>query len=275
MSPNPDISLNDGTTIPQLGFGVFQVPDDEVRAVVATAIDAGYRSFDTAAYYRNEVGTGQALAESGVPREDLYVTTKVWNDRQGYDEALRAFDESLANLGLDYIDLFLIHWPAPGADKYVDTWRALEKIKEDGRVRSIGVSNFHVPHLERLFAETGTVPAVNQIELHPNLPQADLRAFHAKHGIATESWSPLAQGGLLDNPTVVAIADRLGRTAAQVVLRWHLDLGVVVIPKSVTPERIRANIDVFGFELTAEDHKALAALDNGKRTGPDPEQFWA
>ncbi|WP_436496578.1 aldo/keto reductase [Actinokineospora sp. HUAS TT18] len=270
-----EVKLNDGTTIPQLGYGVWQVPDDVAVTAVATAIEAGYRSIDTAAIYGNEVGTGAAIAASGVPREELFVTTKLWNSAQGYDEALRAFDESLAKLKLDYVDLYLIHWPSPAQDKYVDSWRALEKIKEDGRARSIGVSNFHQSHLDRLFAETGTVPSVNQIELHPNLPQADLRAFHAKHGIATEAWSPLGQGKLISDPTVAAIGERHGKSAAQVLLRWHLDLGNIVIPKSVTPERIRANIDVFDFALTEADHAELAGLENGVRTGPNPDEFWA
>ncbi|SDC18684.1 aldo/keto reductase [Actinokineospora iranica] len=272
--PNvPNVALNDGTTIPQIGFGVWQVPDDEVTAAVATAIEAGYRSIDTAAIYGNEAGTGAAVAASGLPREDLYITTKLWNSEQGYDSTLRAFDESLAKLKLDYVDLYLIHWAAPGRDAYLDTWRAFEKIRAEGRARSIGVSNFHVPHLERLLAETGTVPVVNQIELHPNLPQAELRAFHAANGIATEAWSPLAQGNLIADPTVTALADKYGKSTAQVLLRWHIQLGNVVIPKSVTPERIRANIDIFDFELAPDDMDVLAGLENGKRVGPNPDTF--
>ncbi|MFJ3905362.1 aldo/keto reductase [Streptomyces sp. NPDC090025] len=260
--------------MPQLGFGVWQVPDAEAESAVATALEAGYRSIDTAAIYGNEAGTGKALAASGLPREELFVTTKLWNSEQGYDSTLRAFDESLGKLGLDHVDLYLIHWPLPAKDTYVDTYRALEKILADGKARAIGVSNFHPEHLERLLGETSVVPAVNQIELHPQLQQAELRKVHAAHGIATEAWSPLGQGrGLLDVPAIVAIARKHEVTPAQVVLRWHLQIGNVVIPKSVTPSRIRENIDVFGFELDAEDLAGFAALDEGRRLGPDPAEF--
>ncbi|MFF6788607.1 aldo/keto reductase [Streptomyces filamentosus] len=260
--------------MPQLGFGVWQVPDDEAEKAVATALEAGYRSIDTAAIYDNERGTGRAVAASGVPREELFVTTKLWNSEQGYDSALRAFDASLERLGLDHVDLYLIHWPVPAKDAYVDTYRALEKILADGRARAIGVSNFLPEHLERLTAETSVVPAVNQIELHPQLAQAESRALHARLGVATEAWSPLGQGrGLLDVPALLAVARKHDRTAAQVVLRWHLQTGNVVIPKSVTPSRIRENIAVFDFELDAEDMAALAALDEGKRLGPNPGEF--
>ncbi|UUN31527.1 aldo/keto reductase [Streptomyces sp. FIT100] len=260
--------------MPQLGFGVWQVPDAEAAQAVGTALEAGYRSIDTAAVYENEKGTGEAVAASGIPREELFVTTKLWNGDQGYDATLRAFDASLARLGLDHVDLYLIHWPVPAKDAYVDTYKALETVLADGRARAIGVSNFLPEHLERLLAETSVVPAVNQIELHPQLQQAESRAFHAKHGIATEAWSPLGQGrGLLEVPTVVAVAQKHGRTAAQVVLRWHLQLGNVVIPKSVTPSRIRENIEVFDFELDTDDLAALAALDEGRRLGPDPASF--
>lgn len=270
----PSVILNNGVAMPQLGFGVWQVPDDEAEKAVATALEAGYRSIDTAAIYDNERGTGRAVAASGIPREELFVTTKLWNSEQGYDSALRAFDASLERLGLDHVDLYLIHWPVPAKDAYVDTYRALEKILADGRARAIGVSNFLPEHLERLTAETSVVPAVNQIELHPQLAQAESRALHARLGVATEAWSPLGQGrGLLDVPALLAVARKHDRTAAQVVLRWHLQTGNVVIPKSVTPSRIRENIAVFDFELDAEDMAALAALDEGKRLGPNPGEF--
>lgn len=271
MSTVPTVTLNNGVTIPQLGFGVFQVPDDETTAAVSAALEAGYRSIDTAAIYGNEVGVGRALAASGIPREELFVTTKLWNADQGYDATLAAFDASLAKLGLDHVDLYLIHWPTPAHDLYPESWRALEKLAADGRIRAAGVSNFQPAHLRRLL-ETGTlVPAVNQIELHPGLQQAELRAFHAEHSIATEAWSPLAQGALLTEEALVSIAERHGKSPAQVVLRWHLQLGNIVIPKSVTPERIRQNFDVFDFALSAADMDAVAALDRGMRTGPDPD----
>ncbi|MER7696045.1 MULTISPECIES: aldo/keto reductase [unclassified Streptomyces] len=274
MSQVPSITLNNGLDMPQLGFGVWQVPDDEAEKAVATAIEAGYRSIDTAAIYENETGTGKAIAASGVARDELFVTTKLWNTEQGHDRTLRAFDASLDKLGLDYVDLYLIHWPVPAKDAYTDTYKAFEKILADGRAKAIGVSNFRPEHLERLLAETSVVPAVNQIELHPQLQQAESRAFHAGHGIATEAWSPLGQGkGLLEVPTVVAIARKHGRTPAQAVLRWHLQTGNIVIPKSVTPSRIKENLDVFGFELDADDLAAFAALDEGKRLGPDPAEF--
>jgi 2,5-diketo-D-gluconate reductase A len=274
VSKVPAITLNNGVEMPQLGFGVWQVPDAEAPLAVGTALEAGYRSIDTAAIYGNEEGTGKALAASGLPREELFVTTKLWNSEQGYDSTLRAFDVSLTKLGLDYVDLYLIHWPLASLDRYMDTWRAFEKLYADGRIRAIGVSNFRPAHLRRLFDEGSVVPAVNQIELHPNLQQAELRAFHAEHGIATEAWSPLGQGKeLLSDPVVTGLATLYAKSPAQILLRWHLQLGNVVIPKSVTPSRIKENIDVFGFELTAEDLAALAALDNGTRLGPDPDTF--
>ncbi|MDH2393927.1 aldo/keto reductase [Streptomyces sp. HNM0663] len=274
MSKVPSLRLNHGGAMPQLGYGVWQVPDDEAAQAVGTALRAGYRSIDTAAIYGNEKGAGRAVADSGLPREDLFITTKVWNDAQGYDTTLRAFDASLERLGLDHVDLYLIHWPLPSRDLYVDTYRALEKIHADGRARAIGVSNFLPEHLERLIGETSVVPAVNQVELHPQLQQSGLRAFHAEHGIRTEAWSPLGQGrGLLEVPAIVAVAQKHGRTPAQVVLRWHLQLGNVVIPKSVTPSRIAENIDLFGFELDADDMAVFAALDEGRRLGPDPAAF--
>ena len=271
MSKVPPIILNNGVEMPQLGFGVWQVPDDEAERAVATALEAGYRSVDTAAIYGNEEGTGRAIAASGVPREDVFVTTKLHNRDQGYDSTLRAFDVSLGKLGLEYVDLYLIHWPTPARDKYVDTYKAFEKLHADGRIRAIGVSNFEPEHLRRLIEETSVVPAVDQIELHPHLQQHAAREFHAEQGIATEAWSPLGSGkGLLEVPAIVAIAQKHGRTPAQIVLRWHLQIGNIVIPKSVTPSRIRENIEVFDFSLDTEDLAAISALNEDRRLGPDP-----
>lgn len=271
MSSVPHVTLNNGVRMPQLGFGVWQVPDDQATEAVAQALEAGYRSIDTAALYQNEEGTGKALAASGLPRDELFVTTKLQNSEQGYDSTLRAFDVSLGKLGLEYVDLYLIHWPLPQRDVYIETWKALEKIYADGRAKAIGVSNFTPTHLQRVFDETEIVPALNQIELHPYLQQAETRAFHAEHSIATEAWSPLGQGKeLLGDPRVAAIAEKHGVTPAQAVLRWHLQLGNVVIPKSVTPSRIKSNFDVFGFELDSEDMASFTGLDNGTRLGPDP-----
>jgi len=270
----PEIHLNNGIPMPQLGFGVFQVPNAETEKAVTTALEAGYRSIDTAAAYGNEEGVGAAIAKSGIPRDDLFITTKLWNNAHGHDNALTAYDESMRKLGLDRLDLFLIHWPTPKRDNYVETWRAFEKLLADGRTRAIGVSNFQSAHLRRLIDEVGTVPAVNQIELHPYLTQAELREFHARHGIATEAWSPLAKGGeLLKEPVVTGLASKYDRSPAQVVLRWHLQLGNVVIPKSVTPSRVAENFAVFDFELDAEDMAGLSAMDRGLRTGPDPDTF--
>ncbi|MCX3059680.1 aldo/keto reductase [Streptomyces sp. GXMU-J5] len=260
--------------MPQLGFGVWQVPDDEAERAVTTALQAGYRSIDTAAVYGNEEGTGRAIAACGLPREELFVTTKLWNADQGYDATLRAFDASLDKLGLDHVDLYLIHWPLPSRNLYVETYRAFEKIHADGRARAIGVSNFLPEHLDRLTEETSVIPAVNQIELHPHLQQRASREKHAELGIATEAWSPLGQGkGLLEVPAIVAIAQKHGRTPAQIVLRWHVQQGNVAIPKSVTPSRIEENIDVFSFELDAEDLGAISALNENRRLGPDPATF--
>ncbi|MEU0124930.1 aldo/keto reductase [Streptomyces albidoflavus] len=274
MSKVPPIILNNGVQMPQLGFGVWQVPDDEAFTAVGAALDAGYRSIDTAAAYGNEEGTGKAIARSGIPREELFVTTKLWNSDHGYDAALRAFDSSLEKLGLDHVDLYLIHWPLPARDTAVDTYKALEKIYSEGRARAIGVSNFLPEHLERLIDATSVIPAVNQIELHPHLQQRAAREYHDEQGITTEAWSPLGQGkGLLEVPAVVAIARKHNVTPAQVVLRWHVQLGNVAIPKSVTPSRIVENIDVFSFELDEEDMAAIRALNEDRRLGPDPAEF--
>jgi 2,5-diketo-D-gluconate reductase A len=270
----PALAMNNGVQIPQLGFGVFLVPDTDTQMAVRTALETGYRHIDTAKLYQNETGVGAAIAESGVPRDELFVTTKVWNSEQGYDSALASFEASMGRLGLEVLDLLLIHWPAPALDRYVDTWRAFERLYAEGRVRAIGVSNFHIPHLQRLLDESSVVPAINQIELHPLLPQAELRAFHAEHGILTEAWSPLARGGsVLTEEVIAGIAARVGKTPAQVILRWHIELGNVVIPKSVTPARIQENFDIFDFRLTAEDLEAIAGLETGYRIGPHPDTF--
>jgi 2,5-diketo-D-gluconate reductase A len=273
MTSSPALQFHDGHSIPQLGLGVYKIPEAAAADAVQVALESGYRHVDTAALYANEAGVGQGIARAGLPRGDVFVTTKVWNADQGYDSTLRAFDESLGKLGLDYVDLYLIHWPAPRQDRYVDTWRALEAIRADGRARSIGVSNFHPHHLDRLLAETEVVPVVNQIELHPWLQQADARAYDAAHGILTEDWSPLARGRAIGDPTLDAIGARYGKSAAQVVIRWHLELGDIVIPKSVTPSRIRENLDVFDFALDAADLAAIATLDSGERTGRDPDDL--
>ncbi|GAA3822573.1 aldo/keto reductase [Cellulomonas soli] len=276
VPPVPAIPLNDGTTIPQLGFGVYKIDDSGAQTAVRHALDAGYRMVDTARLYGNETGVGRGVRASGLPRAEVYVTTKVWNDDQGYDATRRAFDASAARLDLGDPDLYLIHWPYPGQDLYVDTWRALVELREERRVRSIGVSNFQPAHLRRLVEETGTRPVLNQVELHPYLQQPELRAFHAAHGIVTQAWSPLGRGsGVLDDPVLVEIAAEHHVSTAQVVLRWHLDLGTVVIPKSATPARIRANIDVFDLTLDEDDHARIAGLDRGERIGPAPDVFGA
>jgi 2,5-diketo-D-gluconate reductase A len=272
--PNsPLLNLSDGRAIPQLGLGVYKVSDAEATEAVSIALDAGYRHVDTAAFYENEAGVGLAVRESDVGRHEVFVASKVWQNDHGYDETRRAFDTSLQKLGFDYLDLYLIHWPAPRQDRYVETWRALESLKADGVVRSIGVSNFHPHHLERLAQESSEVPVINQVELHPWLQQAEVRAYDAAHGIATEAWSPLARGRILDDETLAALAAKHDRTPAQIVLRWQLDLGNVVIPKSITPERIRQNIDVFDFALDDDDRARIVALDSGYRTGKDPDEL--
>jgi len=275
MADVPNVRLSDGAEIPQLGFGVFQVPPEDTQRAVEDALAAGYRHLDTAAAYRNERGVAAGIAASGVPRKEIFVTTKLWNDEQGFDPTLAAFERSLENLDTDHVDLYLIHWPVPSQDLYLDTWRAFERIHEEGGARSIGVSNFRIEDLERLERDAGQMPTINQIELHPLLQQAELRAWHAEHGIATEAWSPLAQGEVLGDEALLAIAARHERTVAQVILRWHLQLGNVVIPKSVTPSRVRENFDLFEFDLSDDDLAAIARLDVGHRTGPDPSTFGA
>jgi 2,5-diketo-D-gluconate reductase A len=274
MSAVPTVRLNNGVEIPQFGLGVFQIPPEETVAAVRTALDAGYRHIDTAQMYGNEAEVGRAIAESGIPREEIFVTTKLGNDRHGYDAAIGALDESLRTLGLDHVDLFLIHWPRPQDGRYVETWTALSKLAADGKARAVGVSNFTTRHLDELAARTDTVPAVNQVELNPRFVQAELREYHAAHGIVTEAWSPIGQGGdLLDDPRLAELAERHGKSPAQVVLRWHVQLGNVVFPKSVTPDRIRQNIEVFDFELSPDDMGAIDRLDTGERNGPDPDAF--
>jgi 2,5-diketo-D-gluconate reductase A len=270
----PVLDLNDGNKAPQLGFGVFQIPDGETADAVASALAAGYRSLDTAAIYKNEAGVRQGIERSGVARGEIFLTTKLWNAEQGFDRTLKAFDASLTKLGTDYVDMYLIHWPTPKRDLYVDTWKAFIRLRDEGRIRSIGVSNFQPAHLERLVKETGVVPVVNQIELHPDFAQRDVDAANTKLKIITEAWSPLGQGGdLLKNDALVAIGKKHGRTPAQVVIRWHVQLGHMVIPKSVTPERIKANIAVFDFELSADEMKAIDGLDAGNRMGPHPDEL--
>jgi len=271
----PDIMLNNGRTIPQLGFGVFQVkPEDTVEAVT-TALQTGYRHIDTAEMYGNEKEVGEAVAKSGLARADVFVTTKLSNDAHLPDDARAAFDLSLEALGLDYVDLFLIHWPLPTRydGDFVSTWHTLEEFYRDGRARSIGVSNFQPHHIRRLHAEAEIPPAINQIEVHPYLTQDDVRAFCAEHQIAIEGWSPIAQGDVLEDPTINEIAGRVGQTPAQVVLRWHVERGDIIFPKSVTASRIRENFDIFGFELSGEDVEAISALNKDERTGPDPDTF--
>src|SRR5215210_2368864 len=269
----PQLALNDGVEIPQLGFGVFQVPPGETVEAVTRAFGTGYRHIDTAAAYQNEAEVGQAFRASGLDRDEVFITTKCFNDDHGYEQARKAFQSSLERLELEFIDLYLIHWPVPSQDKYVETWKAFIELKSEGLVRSIGVSNFQPPHLRRLIDETGVTPSVNQVELHPNFQQAGLRREHEQLGIATEAWSPLAQGAVLDDPVIARIAEAHGKTPGQVVLRWHLQLGNVVIPKSVTPERIEENFDVFDFDLGGDEMSEVGELDDGERIGPDPDVF--
>lgn len=262
--------MNDGRRIPHVGLGVYKMSDEEAAATVAAAVRMGYRGVDTAAMYGNEAGVGAGLERSGVDREEVFLATKVRFEDNGFDSTLRAFDESLAKLRTPYVDLYLIHWPAPLRDQYVDAWRALVRLRDEGRARSIGVSNFHADHLDRIIAETGVTPAVNQIEMHPRLPQRRMRAYGQTHGIVTQAWSPLARGRLLEDPSVLAIARGHGVSPAQAILRWHLENDVVVIPKSVRADRLRENLDLFGFSLTPDDHDVIHALDTGERTGADP-----
>ena len=268
----PSIRLNDSHSIPQLGFGVFRISRAQTEQVVTTALEAGYRHFDTATFYGNESELGAALAKSGIPRDELFVTTKLWNADQGPDKPFAAIDRSLDNLGLGHVDLYLIHWPVPSADLYVDTWRALESIKDSGKATSIGVSNFRIQDLQRLATKTTMTPAVNQIEVHPLLIQKRMRAYHSEHGIVTESWGPLGEGAkaVLAAPRVAEIAADHGVTPAQVILRWHIQHGLVAIPKSSNPDRMRQNIDLFGFDLDGREMTELDAMDSATRFGPDP-----
>lgn len=271
MTQQTHLTFNDGQTIPQVGLGVWQTPNDTAVEAVRTALEAGYRHIDTAAAYRNEKGVGEGLKASGLAREEVFVTTKLWNDNQGYDATLTAAEKSLGRLGLDYLDLYLIHWPAPRKGLFVETWKAFVRLKEEGRVKSIGVSNFTAEHLDRIIGETGVAPVINQIELHPRFQQKALREENARRGVLTQSWSPLGQGQLLSDPVIAGIAAKHGKTPAQVIIRWHVDSGLVVIPKSVTPERIVQNFNVFDFQLDAEDRAAIAGLDaEDGRIGPDP-----
>jgi len=273
MHEVPNIKLNNGVEIPQFGFGVFSIPPDQTAIVVLDAFEAGYRHIDTAEMYRNEEGVGQAVARSGLSRDEVFITTKLNNDGHGTDSAIARLEESLRRLKLDYVDLYLIHWPLPYLDRYVETWKGFERLLADGKTRSIGVSNFQIAHLDRLAKQTATVPSVNQIELHPRLTQPRLRRYHEEHGIATEAWSPIAQGESLSEPLIRQLAEKYGKTSAQVVLRWHIQLGNIVFPKSTNPKRIRENIDIFNFELAADDVAAIDGLDAGRRRGPNPDTF--
>jgi 2,5-diketo-D-gluconate reductase A len=273
MPEIPNIRLNNGVEIPQLGFGVFQIEPEQTAEATLAALELGYRHVDTAQMYGNEREVGEAVRSSGLNRDDVFITSKLNNDSHQYDDALAAFDRSLEALGFDYLDLFLIHWPMPAVGDFVETWTALEEIYRSGRAKSIGVSNFQPHHLRRLLAEGTVVPAVNQIEVHPYFAQDDVRAENARHGIATEAWSPIAQGAVLDDPVIMRIAERLNRTPAQVTLRWHVQRGDIVFPKSVTRSRVKENIELFDFELSMADMGDIGSLDSGGRTGPDPDSF--
>jgi len=270
----PTVTLNNGVEIPQLGFGVFQVKPADTRRATEVALDVGYRHIDTAEMYGNEAEVGQAVRASGLDRSEVFVTSKLNNNRHAPAAVAEAFDGTLAALDLDYVDLFLVHWPLPTIDvDYVDTWKAMEGLLDTGKVRAIGVSNFQAAHLDRILAEGTVVPAANQIEIHPYLTQDPLRQYDGSHGIATEAWSPIAQGKVLDDPAVTAVAADVGRTAAQVVLRWHIQRGEIVFPKSVTPSRVQENFALFDFELTDDQMAAVTALNRDERTGPDPDTF--
>jgi 2,5-diketo-D-gluconate reductase A len=270
----PMIPLNDGSAIPSVGLGVWQTPPKATEQAVTAALEAGYRHIDTAAAYDNEREVVRAVKKSGIPREDVFVVTKLWNADQGYDTTMKAFEKSAKRLGLgDYVDLYLIHWPVPAISQFVDTWRAFGALHDLGHIRSIGVSNFAPEHLNTLIDATGVVPVVNQIELHPLLTQLELREVHAQLGIATEAWSPLGRGRLLEHPTITEVADARDKTPAQVIIRWHMQVGNIVIPKSVNPERIVSNFDVFDFELSDDDVTSISSLDNGTRLGPDPRTY--
>lgn len=273
MTSVPTLTMNNGVTIPQLGFGVFQIRPQDTRSTVLTALETGYRHIDTARMYGNEREVGQAVRDSGVPRSEVFVTSKLGNGSHAYGDALAAFARTLEDLGLEYVDLYLVHWPMPAVGDYAETWKAMEEIYRSGRCRTIGVSNFNPGHLDRLFGATEVVPAVNQIEIHPYLTQDAVRAFDADHGIVTEAWSPIAQGKVLGDPVIARIASRLDRSAAQVTLRWHIQRGDVVFPKSAARARIEENFQIFDFALTPDDMAAITALDRGERTGPDPETF--
>jgi 2,5-diketo-D-gluconate reductase A len=272
-APVPTIALNNGVEIPQLGFGVFQIPPDETVKATTSALEVGYRHIDTAQMYGNEREVGIAVRESGIPRDQVFVTSKVNNNRLERDDVLRSFDASLEAMGFEYLDLLLIHWPLPGVSDYVARWKAMEEIYAGGRVRAIGVSNFQPHHLRNLFATTEVRPAVNQIEVHPYLAQDEVRAFGAQHQIVTEAWAPIAKGRVDDDPVIRELAAGLGRTPAQVTLRWHVQRGDVVFPKSVTRSRVEENFAIFDFELDESAMAAINALDRGERTGPDPDQF--